>query len=322
LRTRIGALAAFAVSAAFLAPQAASAATEFGDTCPAVTGAPGPNTLTTLSAPAGAIPLTAPSSGVVTKVKVNSGVTLPYSVPFSVKLLRSAGGNSYTTIDQATVNAGTGVTVADARMAAQAGDRLGLFGPPFAVEGTPIPGIVLFCAGPGIEGVLGAVAGSDVPPGSTATYKEVTTGRVPLAAVIEPDADGDGFGDETQDKCPQSASTQVECPVIVLDSFPLAKKSSIVVLVAASETGSVSVSGSAKLPKASKASASAQAKLKKVTKNVTAGKLARFTLRFPGNLKAALRALPRGKKITVKLQATATNVAGQVSRDKAKLKLK
>jgi hypothetical protein len=34
-----------------------------------------------------------------------------------------------------------------------------------------------------------------------------------LNADIEPDADADGFGDETQDLCPTDASTQGACPV-------------------------------------------------------------------------------------------------------------
>jgi hypothetical protein len=32
-----------------------------------------------------------------------------------------------------------------------------------------------------------------------------------VAASIEPDADGDGFGDETQDACPSQAGTQGQC---------------------------------------------------------------------------------------------------------------
>ena len=34
-----------------------------------------------------------------------------------------------------------------------------------------------------------------------------------VAATIEPDADGDGFGDETQDQCPTQATTQGACDV-------------------------------------------------------------------------------------------------------------
>jgi hypothetical protein len=63
-------------------------------------------------------------------------------------------------------------------------------------------------------------------------------------------------------------------------------------------------------------------KLKKVKKTVAPGKLVSFTLKFPGSLKAAVRSLPRGRSITVKLQAQAKNVAGQVFTDKTKVKLK
>jgi hypothetical protein len=35
--------------------------------------------------------------------------------------------------------------------------------------------------------------------------------RLDVAAVVEPDADGDGFGDESQDGCPSQADTQDTC---------------------------------------------------------------------------------------------------------------
>ena len=34
-----------------------------------------------------------------------------------------------------------------------------------------------------------------------------------ISAVLEPDADHDGFGDETQDQCPTNGTTQGACPV-------------------------------------------------------------------------------------------------------------
>jgi hypothetical protein len=37
------------------------------------------------------------------------------------------------------------------------------------------------------------------------------TGELLVAGTIEPDADGDGFGDETQDQCPTQATTQGPC---------------------------------------------------------------------------------------------------------------
>ncbi len=38
-----------------------------------------------------------------------------------------------------------------------------------------------------------------------------STGELLVQATLEPDADGDGFGDESQDRCPSQAATQGEC---------------------------------------------------------------------------------------------------------------
>jgi hypothetical protein len=37
--------------------------------------------------------------------------------------------------------------------------------------------------------------------------------RIDLSAQLEPDADHDGYGDETQDQCPSDANTQGPCPL-------------------------------------------------------------------------------------------------------------
>ncbi|HET9120678.1 MAG TPA: hypothetical protein VFN72_09090 [Solirubrobacterales bacterium] len=42
--------------------------------------------------------------------------------------------------------------------------------------------------------------------------------RLNISAVLEPDADQDGFGDETQDQCPANAGTQGPCPVAPVTS--------------------------------------------------------------------------------------------------------
>src|SRR4051795_243386 len=57
----------------------------------------------------------------------------------------------------------------------------------------------------------------DSPDGSTAEMPtmgagEVSSEEVPINATIEGDADGDGYGDETQDMCPTIASTHDACP--------------------------------------------------------------------------------------------------------------
>src|SRR5262249_10925198 len=47
--------------------------------------------------------------------------------------------------------------------------------------------------------------------GSGARGSTEPTGELLLAAKVEPDADNDGFGDETQDQCPTQATTQGPC---------------------------------------------------------------------------------------------------------------
>ncbi|HEY3434625.1 MAG TPA: hypothetical protein VGK41_03135, partial [Solirubrobacterales bacterium] len=219
MRSRLAiALAALAMLVAAIGPTSASAAIEFGDTCAGTDTAPGPYTLVTLSSPGGSLPLAAPISGVITKVKVNRTYPIPIPVPQLIKVLRPAGGDSYTVVNQTTVQAGIGQTVADARMPVLAGDKLGNHGPDFTFEGSPVEGFTFYCDEE--PGILGAAPG-DQGVGTTNNFPGVTEARVPLAAVIEPDADNDGFGDETQDACPQSAAFQTPCPVVTLDAVGL-----------------------------------------------------------------------------------------------------
>jgi hypothetical protein len=315
-RFAIGVLAAACAIGAMAAP-GASAAVEFGDNCVGTSAAPPEGsgyTLTTLSSP-GPLPLTAPSAGVITKLKlsVTPEFGLPFTVPTSVKVLRSAGGANYTAVAAATLNVGAGVTQADARLPVQAGDRLGLHGLPLFYEGSEVPSLSFYCDE--VAGTLGAAKG-DVGVGSTAPFEPATEGRVPLAAILEADADGDGYGDETQDLCPLSATTQAACPVVVLDAFAIAGGNAIKVLVATSTTAPVKVVGSAKLGKG------ASAKLTAKSKTLAPGKIGSFKLTFPGSLKEKLKELEPSKKLTVKITASATNVAGQVSKDKLKARLK
>ncbi|HET6938518.1 MAG TPA: hypothetical protein VFI19_07935 [Nocardioides sp.] len=71
------------------------------------------------------------------------------------------------------------------------------------------------CGGPGLSA-------ADVVAYSTAFNPDTSTEMTPtgssasirwnISAVVESDADGDGFGDVTQDACPESSTTQAACP--------------------------------------------------------------------------------------------------------------
>jgi hypothetical protein len=306
-------LATVSLAAAALAPSA-SAAVEFGDTCVGNDVAPGEYTLTTLSAPAGPLPLTAPTSGVITKLKmqIDLEAPLPFQIPTVVKTLRPVAENTFAVIGQSVISAGSGLTVADARIPVQAGDRLALQGQPFTFAETPLV-FAIYCGE--VEGVLGATM-SLAELGSNTEFPPAAEGRVPLAAVIEADADGDGYGDETQDQCPQSAATHGPCPVVTLDAIGLGAKRSVKVFVAADRVTPVSVSGIVNLGKGRKATLSAPAQ------TVPIGQIARFTLKFPAPLTKRLKELPRKRKLALTITASAADVIGRISSDTTTAKLK
>jgi hypothetical protein len=75
------------------------------------------------------------------------------------------------------------------------------------------------CATPGLGGDATLVA-TAFDPDSTSDFASAgvlafggsTAYRPNISAVLEPDADGDGFGDVSQDACPRSALSQAACP--------------------------------------------------------------------------------------------------------------
>jgi hypothetical protein len=52
----------------------------------------------------------------------------------------------------------------------------------------------------------------ELPPGTTTSFTLRDGVQLAVAATVEPDADGDGLGDETQDPCPDFASSAAACP--------------------------------------------------------------------------------------------------------------
>jgi hypothetical protein len=311
---------AFAVP--LFAAQAASAATEVGSNCTANTGTGG-YTLVPLAQAGSPLPLTAPTAGVATKWKVNTGLVLPpgFAISEKMRVLRPTGTpNQFQTIAESSpgiVVNGNGSNVFDTRIPVQAGDRFGAYAPEESSA-------VLFCMTSSEADVIGAKK-ADVGPGSTADYEPVTKIQLALSVTIEPDADGDGYGDETQDKCPQSAASHEPCPALVLDAVSQTPgKGAVKILVAADAQASITVSASAQLPKTpKKAGASAVANLAAIPQLVTPGKISTYTMNYTGKLKQALAALPKSKSITLTVKAEGKSLGALVpSVDTLTIKLK
>jgi uncharacterized repeat protein (TIGR01451 family) len=136
------------------------------------------------------------SFGVITELRTedqNAGMRL--------HVFRPRGGNAYEVLGTAEVSASSnGVIRMPARIRVVPGDVLGMSG-----------GGNCLVPGAGTADRI-ASSGTEVPDAGEPTLANASQGRLNVAATLEPDADGDGFGDETQDRCPGDASrTTQEC---------------------------------------------------------------------------------------------------------------
>jgi hypothetical protein len=151
--------------------------------------------------------LTVPAgSWIITSASVQDIASGAAGRSSKLKVLRPAPDRtSLDVVGEGTIPMGTTGAVATAsglRIGAHTGDILGLAGTAGAAGPCYYQGSFtdfLHAIGPGGD----AAVGSHV----TNTYPDSPAGyRVDLKATLEPDADGDGFGDETQDACPGDAT--------------------------------------------------------------------------------------------------------------------
>jgi hypothetical protein len=178
---------------------------------------------------------------------------------------------------------------------------------------------------------VGLLSGPPGAPGSTVTIEEEAQGlQIPLVVSVEPDADGDGFGDETQDLCPQkaafqsacppdlcpqSAAIEAGCPLVTVDTIGLPKRSAVTVYVATSAQAPVHVTGTVKLGKGKTAA------LDGGIQTVAPGGLVPFKLTLTKAVIKKLKTLEKSRKLTLSVTASATNVAGLVSTDASSVPL-
>ena len=145
----------------------------------------------------------APSAGVITSWSFFADSSPPVMV--KLKVGRHAGGGDVTTVGEG----GPHPPV----------PGLNTFATRIPVQEEDVLGISLL--GGGQEFLRGApsymiAAGPDVPPGSTATFALAGAAQLDVSALLEPDGDNDGFGDETQDGCVGQEGPNDGCPFIVI----------------------------------------------------------------------------------------------------------
>ena len=144
----------------------------------------------------------APAPGVLTAWSFETGATVP---PFArLKVARPNGGNSFTIVGQSEREVLTASTVNGfpTRIPVAANDTLGVF---WGGNGGT-------CGETGGDaGNVAAILGPNDPPIGTSATVAPFVGRIPVGATFEPDADSDGYGDETQDQCASDPGTQRPC---------------------------------------------------------------------------------------------------------------
>jgi hypothetical protein len=176
-------------------PASAGAATQIGETF-SPNDCDGGYTYIATGSPGGSH--AAPASGVITSWSFQAAAT---PTQLRLKLARPAGGNSFTIVGEGQLESPP-VNVLSSypvRIPVQPADVLGFYlasGPCGMFVPADYP--YSYLAG-------------DPAVGTTAGFTPGGTYRWDISAVLEPDADNDGFGDETQDLCPTSAATQNEC---------------------------------------------------------------------------------------------------------------
>jgi hypothetical protein len=145
-----------------------------------------------------------PSSGVVTSWSHNPGTSAPN---LKLKVLRPVGGSTFDLVGESSLTATTAnqVNTLPIRIPVLGGDLIAAF---FGPGPNPLCGFTTTGAP---ENELRSTVG-DVTGTSIAFPTLNTNAKLSLSVNLEPDADNDGFGDETQDLCPSRASTQGACP--------------------------------------------------------------------------------------------------------------
>jgi hypothetical protein len=185
-----------------LLPGSAGAATQIGETFPPDSGTCTATNFMSLQPISPGMQYAAPFAGVITSWSFRADSSPPQ---LKFKVARPEGANSFTIVGESGVRSPVPSqlnTFSDVRIPVRVGDVIGFY--------LASPGPCLINPSPGYD--FSYVFG-DQAPGTTEVFTPCggCGSQLDVSASLEPDADNDGFGDETQDACPTDETTQGAC---------------------------------------------------------------------------------------------------------------
>ena len=329
------------MAACLIAPAASPAATTLGQLDPA--GAPGGSCVGTsywAQAASSAVGYTVPAGGGVIsswshRANASSGREL------GMRVFRPGSGTNFTLVGDSTVRTLTPSTVNtfDTRITVQAGDVVGLY-----VGNPPVVFPIDFgggasCAYTSAGGTVQSSMGMNPEPAigsSVNLLAPYVSMLLNVTARLEADADGDGFGDETQDACPALAGTLGGCsgsgsgsnPPPAADKTPptgkiwnsadSVKDGSVAVKLTSTEAGTATVTGTVNVPNASKVH-----RLKTRTVKVAPNKPLKVKLKLTKKTRRAVyKYLRRGRTLKAGVQVVLKDPVGNTQKVKRKVRLR
>ncbi len=173
------------------------------------------------------------------------------------------------------------------------------------------------------DGAVGVTSGlheGPTPIGSSHEFKSEEGLGVPLDVVIEPDEDGDGYGDRTQDRCTRLPTTQDGCPAINLRVKDAAvRERSILLRVTVDTKTEVRVTGQVAVglrQPAPSVDGILLLSLDSGVKSVSPGRTARIAIKLPKPLLRRLERLPPKRSLIAMLTVSTLTAAGREGKRK------
>jgi hypothetical protein len=298
---------------------AASAATEVGSDCTA-DAAEKDLIVSELSRVGNPLPLDVPKAGVVTrwKIQVEEGRE---PLPQRLLILQSAGkGRGQMVLRESeTELVGAGVSEFATRLPVREGDHLGLSG---------LTETFVCNTGTGLSRVFEGLAPAI---GEIRDFEFREGIGMPVTAIVEPDRDGDGYGDEQQDKCPQSAAFHLQaCSPVKLAVDAKARRRSILIHVRADMEVSVQVFGQVGWGfKSKRKSGDGHSKptrlivgLQGSTKDIAPGTAKAFRIALPKTVMRRLSRITPQESLKAQVTALATDSSGALAKRRVTVRLK